>query len=79
VLLIDITHPFLRVEYDPPYKLLAMLKMEVMATRERVKIFNRLKFVIVTTHKEDGLTEHFFFPSPNKRILFSRTLLISSR
>jgi len=56
-----------------------MLKMEVMASRDRVKIFNRLKFVIVTTHKEDGLKEHFFYKTPSTRFLFGRTLLISSR
>lgn len=51
VLFVDITHPFLRVEHDPPYKLLQKLKMEIMAEKERLKYFNKIKFIIVTTHK----------------------------
>lgn len=79
VLLVDLTHPFLRVEYDPPYKLLARLKEEVLSHKECLKIFNRLRFVVVTTHKEEGLTEHFFYRAYGKNFVFSKTLLISSR
>jgi hypothetical protein len=76
---VDITHPFLRVQYDPPYKLLHKLKMEIFLQRERLDIFNRLKFVVITTHKEDTLSEHFFYQMGEDAYVFTRTLLISSR
>mgnify|MGYP000595590844 CR=1 FL=1 len=79
VLLVDLTHPFLRIEYDPPYKILYKLKMLIMNNKERVRIFNRLKFVIVTTHKEDNLKEHFYYTKNGEKYAFAKTLLISSR
>lgn len=79
IVFVDLTHPFLRVEYDPPYKLLYKLKLQVMLYKERMRLFNRLKFVIVTTHKEDNLNEHFFYPLGHQKYVFTKTLLISSR
>lgn len=79
ILFVDITHPFLRVQYDPPYKLLHKLKMEIFTQRERLKIFNKLRFVVVTTHKEDVLSEHFFYKIGSSTFVFSQTVLVSSR
>lgn len=75
----DISHPFLRVQYDPPYKLLHRLKREIFTQKERLTAFNKLKFVIVTTYKEDTLPEHFFYEVDFKSYVFTNTLLISSR
>lgn len=33
LLFIDIVHPFIRIEYDPPYKLFKQLKKEICSQR----------------------------------------------
>lgn len=38
-----------------------------------------MKFVVVTTHKEDTIAEHFFYKIGNENLVFAKTLLISSK
>lgn len=79
ILLVDLAHPFIRVHYDPPYKLLAKLKREVINHPDRTNLFNKLRFVIVTTHREDPSWHHYQLAYGHPPFVFARTVLVSSR
>ena len=79
MVLVDITHPFIRIQYDPPYRMLSRLKAEIFSDQERVKIFNKFKIVVITTHKEDNHLSKFMFTFDEQPYVFANTVLISSR
>lgn len=79
LVLVDITHPFIRIMYDPPYRILGKLKREIFTDRERVNIFNKLKIVVINTYKEDEHLSQFHFSFGDEPFVFANTVLLSSR
>jgi hypothetical protein len=79
IVLVDLAHPLIRVEYDPPYRLLAKLKKEVINSRERSVVFNKLRFVVITTHKENKAWQDYQLAYGQEPYTFARTVFISSR
>jgi hypothetical protein len=79
IILVDISHPLIRIEYDPPYRLLQKLKREVIDSPERRAVFNKLKFVFVNTHKENKKWQDYQFLYGEQPHTFARTVFISSR
>lgn len=79
IVLVDLTHPFIRIMHDPPYRALSTLKREILADPERVKIFNSLKIVVINTYKEEEELSKFQFSVGEGPFVFTNTTLLSSR